>query len=127
MLKRALRVCIAAIVILMACAVGVALSRAGFGIPCMFHLITGLDCPGCGITRMLGALAEFDLESAFRANAGLLIWSPVLVIFAVWMTVDYIRLGRKRPTKTQNILLYASIVFLAVFAVFRNLPWYPFG
>ena len=33
-------------------------------IPCMFHQITGLYCPGCGVSRMCLALFRLDFVSA---------------------------------------------------------------
>jgi hypothetical protein len=33
-------------------------------LPCYFHLLTGLDCIGCGTTRMLYALLHVDLAAA---------------------------------------------------------------
>lgn len=34
--------------VLLGVGVGVLLSRAGLGVPCLFHAATGLDCPGAG-------------------------------------------------------------------------------
>ncbi len=31
---------------------------------CPFHSMTGLDCPGCGMTRALASLARCDFEGA---------------------------------------------------------------
>ena len=41
-------------------------------IPCPFHAITGLQCPGCGVTRMCLALLRLDVSGAWSAN-------PVLI------------------------------------------------
>lgn len=40
----------------------------GFSIPCIFRMLTGLLCPGCGITRCLTALADLNLKRAFSYN-----------------------------------------------------------
>ena len=36
--------------------------------PCMFHKLTGLNCPGCGTTRALHQLLHGHIGAAFRLN-----------------------------------------------------------
>jgi len=43
-------------------------SRLGYGIPCLFHRITGLLCPGCGNTRAALALLRLQFREAFSYN-----------------------------------------------------------
>ena len=38
------------------------------GIPCLFYQITGLKCPGCGITRLIFSLIKLDFNQAFFYN-----------------------------------------------------------
>ena len=59
-----------AVVIVGAVCVGSALGwRAGFGIDvCWFHRLTGLPCPGCGLTRGILSLAGGDLVGALRLH-----------------------------------------------------------
>ncbi len=53
---------------------------------CVFHAVTGLDCPGCGSQRMLHALLNLDFRSAFEANALLLCSMPYLLL---WIVVEF--------------------------------------
>ena len=108
------------------CGCGVLLWRAGFGIPCLFHLATGLDCPGCGVTRMLAALAAGDLAAAWRANPCLLALSPILAALAVSLAADWLRTGRLRPSRLQSVLLWGCVGVLLAFGLLRNLPCYPY-
>ena len=67
-------------------AVGIAygLFAARFGgLPCPFRLVTGLACPGCGITTMLLALGRGDIAAAFAANPFLFATAPVPL--ALWL------------------------------------------
>ncbi|MFA6566892.1 MAG: DUF2752 domain-containing protein [Victivallales bacterium] len=42
---------------------------AGKYLGCYFRKITGLDCPGCGLTRGFIALCHGNFAEAFRVNA----------------------------------------------------------
>ena len=55
--------------------------RFNVGIPCIFYKITGLKCPGCGITRMLLSIWKLDFRSAYEANQMIFILQPVLYYF----------------------------------------------
>ena len=57
--------------------------KQGINIYCTTHQLTGLYCPGCGITRMLVSLVRGDLHTAFRYN-------PFLFITALPMTGMYL-------------------------------------
>lgn len=61
----------------------------GFRIPCPFRFMTGLRCPGCGITTMLLHILHGEFHAAFAANQVLFVLLPVLLLAAVvriiWM------------------------------------------
>lgn len=54
-----------------------------FCIPCFFQMVTGLKCPGCGITHLILYLMDFRFYDAFYANRFLFITSPVLVLILI--------------------------------------------
>ena len=91
-------------------------------IPCMFHTITGLYCPGCGVSRMCLSLLSLDFQSAFQANAAVMLILPPGLIIAVQMAFRYIKSGRLQPTRAQNLVLYIMAGFLLLFGILRNLP-----
>lgn len=47
-----------------------------FRIPCLFREVTGLQCPGCGTSRMALALMRFDIPAAFAYNPVAFFASP---------------------------------------------------
>ena len=55
----------------------------GIMIPCPFRAVTGIRCPGCGITTMLLCLSKGDLRAAFDANPFLLVTSPYLAFLLI--------------------------------------------
>ena len=95
----------------------------GFGIPCVFHLITGLSCPGCGVSRMLIALMHLDLRSAFQANRLLFCLLPVFTVLLVYWTLQYLtgRKPGKQAVLIERWVYIILIVLLVLWGIFRNL------
>lgn len=93
----------------------------GRGLYCPFWRLTGLLCPGCGVTRMCLALLRLDLAGAWRANAALLLALPVLVFLAVRLMWVYLRTGRKMPSRGEEQLVWGLVVYFLVWGIVRNL------
>ena len=91
-------------------------------IPCFFRTVTGLQCPGCGVTHMILALLHLDFPTAFHAN-------PVLFcLLFLWAGAYLAFLLTRAPCLTQKgwlfrTLTYSSIGCLLAFGVIRNLPF----
>lgn len=110
--------------ILMLCAgllYGIFVTWSGIAIPCLFYLVTGLKCPGCGVTQMCVALLHLDFGTAFYSNRMLFLLLPVLVLVFLKYIADYIKTGRWRMGRLQNSIIYASIALLIAFTVIRNI------
>jgi hypothetical protein len=96
-------------------------STHGFYPVCLFHALTGLNCPGCGMTRALYALVHGNLRPALKDNA---LFVGMLAALAVWGARYIYRKSKKQPA-TFNVppkLLWMFLVVAFVFAVLRNLP-----
>ncbi|MFR5602274.1 MAG: DUF2752 domain-containing protein [Lachnospiraceae bacterium] len=91
-------------------------------IPCLFHLYTGLYCPGCGISRMCLALLRWDLQSAFQANAAVMLLAPLGISVAGVWAFRYVKTGETRLGMLQKGLLCFMVVVLILFGIMRNLP-----
>lgn len=98
----------------------------GFAIPCVFHLITGLYCPGCGVTGMCISLIQLDFLSAFKNNAAILCSLPVFILLSVTLLYSYIKTGSFKCKRWQNIAIYVLIVYFLIFAILRNIPQFSF-
>ncbi len=93
----------------------------GWGIPCLFRLATGWQCPGCGVSRMCLALLRLDFAGAWQANPALLCLTPLLAAIAADMTVRYVRTGLATPKGWSQIATWIAIIALLVFGILRNL------
>ena len=100
---------------------GVFYNLTGYGIPCMLHKVTGLECPGCGLTRAIAAVVRLDLTAAFEFNA---LW-PLYAAYFLWggisMAVAYVKRGESGylPGKTWMHAVILSMVIL--YGILRNL------
>lgn len=100
-------------------------SRHGFYPVCQFHRLTGLNCPGCGMTRALHALLHGNISAALRDNALFVFALGTLAIRGVWFGVEKFRgqvAGEFFPAK----FLWPLLAVALVFTVLRNLPAFAF-
>ncbi len=93
----------------------------GWAVPCPFNTLTGLSCPGCGVTRMCLALLRLDFAGAWAANPGLMLALPALAVLLGSMAWRYVRRGEKRPLPWQNALTWGLVGALVVYGVIRNI------
>ena len=95
-----------------------------FYIPCLFHELTGLYCPGCGITRMIFSILQFDFYQAFRWNIFLFILIPIFLGYGIVYYVDWIfdKTPPVLPNWFWNILLFSAILF----GILRNIPYFHY-
>lgn len=47
---------------------------------CPFRLLTGYECPGCGSQRAIHYLLNLEMDSAFHANALLILSIPYVLL-----------------------------------------------
>ena len=95
----------------------------GLGIPCLFHAVTGLNCPGCGGTRMITALLKLDIRSAFEANRVLFCLLPLIVLLVVYLVLKYLRKKEATSFFRKAESWYAGVlcVILLGWGVVRNI------
>lgn len=96
------------------------------GIPCVFNLITGLHCPGCGISRMFLSLASLDFKTAFSYNAFVTVCGPIAAIFVLRHYIIYILKGNQKSDKLETVLLVIALGLAIAFGILRNIPAFSF-
>ena len=92
----------------------------GLVIPCVFHEITGLKCPGCGITHMMMYIAELRFGDAFFSNPLMFVLFPFagagLCVKLLFMP-EWLEIHSKVYRCIETVLLAAVIIF----GVVRNI------
>jgi len=97
---------------------GAALLLALFDLPCPFHSVTGLHCPGCGSTRALQALFTGHPLQAAGFN--------LLAVLAV-PVVLFVLIRRPATGKLRQTWIIAFLAVIILFGILRNIPSYPFS
>ena len=90
-------------------------------IPCIFHKVTKLYCPGCGVTRMLLEILRGNFYQAFRYNQLLFILLPVFIVYFIDYIYSNIKNKKSLLDKTPSVVWYILIVVLLVFGIGRNI------
>ncbi len=91
----------------------------GFYIPCGFYRVTGLLCPGCGITALCLALVKFQIVEAVA-------WNPIVfVLLAMWNVIAVLCfIGKPRFVITKRFLygsFWVSMGIMIVWGLVRNI------
>jgi len=97
---------------------------------CVFHKLTGLDCPGCGTLRAVHQLLHGHLLAALRLNALSVCMLPVLVVviarnsLAAWQGTAA---RWPRPRWVPAGWRWWLVGLIIAFGVLRNVPVWPFA
>ncbi len=90
------------------------------GIPCMFETVTGMSCPGCGVTRSLSSIIEGDIAGAFQYNFGLMILSPIILVIIAYTWYMWMH-DKAASNKVITIVTIVVLVLLIIWMVIRNI------
>ena len=113
---------VVAAVILWLCELGI------IRFPCLFYQVTGVYCPGCGMTRAILAFCHGQFEEAFHCNMLLYLLLPFFLIYGLCFIYRYVKEGRfllvqeLYPPKC----LFTGAIVIALFGVLRNFPNFSF-
>lgn len=98
----------------------VILKILGRGIPCVFHDITGLRCPGCGMTHAMTALLNLDFNAFIQAN----LFAPLIIIFFITAfastSLKYIKTGIYRLSAVNSFVEISFLVLFIAWGIARN-------
>ncbi len=94
---------------------------------CTFHHLTGLNCPGCGMTRAAHATLHGRIGEAFRFNPVGMILLPMALFGIGCELVGWIR-EKPLPFRFNVGARGAKVIAVTVisFWILRNIPAWPF-
>lgn len=100
-------------------------STHGFYPVCMFHKVTGWNCPGCGATRSFYALLHGHFQMALKDNAFFIFCLGAMSVRGAWFA------QRKFFDKPAGHFfpanwLWPLLIVALIFSVLRNLPAFSF-
>lgn len=100
---------------------------------CIFHQLTGLECPGCGSQRAIHQLLHGNIIEAARYNLLLVIAIPYILL---WCILSIIECGSKDSnqktislSRTLKKRLYTGaavwivLAVIILFWILRNIEW----
>ena len=96
----------------------------GKGFPCLFYKITGLYCPGCGITRMFISIFNLKFYQAFRYNPLVFILLILLIIYCGLDSIKY-TIKKRHITIPKNFYIILLILVI-LFGILRNIPLFSY-
>lgn len=92
----------------------------GFQMPCLFHLLTGWYCPGCGGTRAVKYLLQGNLALSFRYHP-LVLYGAVIALAKLASVIAARATGsRKYELRHGNALAYGALVIVAANWMIKN-------
>lgn len=94
----------------------------GLAIPCFWHEITGLYCPGCGVTRMFDALLMGDLYQVFRYNPFCFLLLPAMLVLLINYCYAQYKGQESWASRIPEWVWVVLIIVAIAYGVLRNLP-----
>ena len=99
-----------------------------YPLPCLFYLITGFYCPGCGAGRACYSILHLQLTDAFCYNPLMVILLPWICLYIVARVIDWMITGGNHiDGKISVKLLVWILIFIFIYGILRNIPVFPFN
>lgn len=98
----------------------------GAFLKCPFLDITGLYCPGCGSMRCCKSLLHGRIIQALDFNPFTFLAIPFLAFAYIRFAVREIWKKELKYIVVKPVYIWGLLIFIIVFWIIRNLPWFPF-
>ena len=98
-----------------------------YPLPCLFYLVTGLYCPGCGAGRACYSILHGRCLDAFCYNPLMTLLRPLIGIYIAARTTDWAITGGNHIDRLISVkLLLGVLIAVLVYGILRNIPVFPF-
>lgn len=122
--KKKISICIVSI-LLIGAVIGIILvkmynpEKESFFVPCGVYKLTGIKCPGCGMTRAVHNLLNGNILKSLWYNL-MLIPLIIVVSYALYRYIRYLIKSEEIINKTLEIMLKIYLIMLIIFGITRN-------
>lgn len=96
-------------------------------LPCVFHEVTGLYCPGCGGTRAVKALLSGSLAGSLWYNPTVPLAVSAFILFMVTQALERCTGGRIKGIKYRNLYMWLLLAIMLVNCMVRNFLLIRYG
>lgn len=90
------------------------------GLPCLFHELTGLYCPGCGGTRAVKALLRGELVTSFFYHPVVIYTAVVLLGILLLYAISKVLHRNFYKIRHYEWFAYVGIVIILINWVIKN-------
>ena len=97
-------------------------SKFGISIECQTKVLLGIDCAGCGVTRMIESMLNLDFYQAFRWNPMIFVSLPFILIFYIWQSIAFIKYASLSSKADKLLIIY--FIILMIFGILRNIEFF---
>ena len=118
MKKRLFKVFIVLLILIVYLIIG---NLTGIYIECPIHKLTGLYCPGCGLTRMIRSIFQLDFYQAFRYNQLIFISLPFIIFLFINDLYSEFKGKKSLYKKIPNYIWIILIVITILYGILRNI------
>ena len=91
---------------------------------CIFHTLTGYECPACGVQRAAHAVLNGEFYKALMLNPFLALAVPYLIAVALTTFIKTQAMLRVRAIVQHRYAMIGYVVIFFVWWVVRNTPWW---
>ena len=98
-----------------------------YPLPCLFYLLTGLYCPGCGAGRACYSLLHLRFKDALSYNPLMTLLIPLICLYIMVRVIDWMITGGNHVDGKISVkLLVWILVLVFIYGALRNIPVFPF-